>query len=160
MAQQNRISVTIPQKTIDEVIKHLADVKALIKTYLHPLMVEERQGLVKMGDKSQAFTKKALEYAKTNSEFAPKSVDVTEWQKDFDAVEDLTPIKNQLTQLLSDVDDTTMLLGAEAYDPARWYYNTVQFAASKGDMSAKPIYEDLGKRYPSVKRKKDTSPTS
>ena len=160
MAQQNRISVTIPQKTIDDVIKHIADIKALLKPYLHSLTVEERQSLVKMGDKSQAFVLKALDYSKTNSEFAPKSINIAEWQKDFEAVQDLTPVKNQLAQLSSDVDDTIMVLGAEAYDPARWYYNTVQFAASKGDISAKPIYEDLSKRYPGVKRKKDIVPVS
>lgn len=154
MAQQNRISVTIPQKTIDDVTNHLADIKRLLSTYLHSLTVEERQSLVKMGDRSQPFVKKALEYAKANSDFAPKTIDVSEWQKDFDAVEDLAPIKNQLTQILSDVDDTIMILGVEAYDPARWYYNNVQFAASKGDTSAKPIYEDLSKRFPAIKRKK------
>ena len=71
-----------------------------------------------MGDKSQAFVLKALDYSKTNSEFAPKSVNIAEWQKDFEAVQDLTPVKNQLAQLSSDVDDTIMVLGAEAYDPA------------------------------------------
>jgi len=45
-----------------------------------------------MVDKSQAFVLKALDYSKTNSEVAPKSINVTEWQKDFDAVEDLIPI--------------------------------------------------------------------
>ncbi len=160
MAQQNRISVTIPQKTIDDVTKHIADIKSLLKAYLYPLTVDERQSLVKMGDKSRPFVSKALEYSKTNSDFAPKSINITEWQKDFDAAEDLTPIKNQLTQLLSDIDDTVMMLGTEAYDPARWYYNNVQFAASKGDMSAKPIYEDLGKRFPGIKRKKVTPVTS
>ncbi len=39
MAQQNRISVTIPQKTIDDVTKHIADIKSLLKAYLYPLTV-------------------------------------------------------------------------------------------------------------------------
>jgi hypothetical protein len=159
MAQQNRISITIPNKEMDEALKHIADAKAILQKYLQPLTIAERQGLVKMGDKSQPFVQKALDYATTNAEFAPKTIDINEWRKDYDGVEDLTPVKNQLAQFLSDVDDTVMLLGVEAYDPARWYYNNVQFAAEKGDAGAKPIYEDLSKRFPGVSRKKKSEGT-
>lgn len=56
--------------------------------------------------------------------------------------------------LASDLDDTLMLCGSEAYAGARYYYNSVSYAARQGNISAKPITEDLAMRYPGVKRKK------
>ncbi len=158
MAQQNRISITIPQEVNDGVMAKIAEIKVLLQPYLHPLTVEERGSLVKMGDKTQPFVKKAVEYSKTNPAYIAPSVDQTEWQKDFDGWEDLTPINNQLVQLVASVDDTIMLLGVESYDPARWYYELVKIAAGRGDSAAKPIAGDLGQRFPGVKKSK-TAPS-
>ena len=153
MAQQNRISVTITQEIQDGVMKHIADIKALLKPFMHPKGVVPTITLVKMGDKTQPWSQKALDYAKTNKEFSVPTVDAAEWQRDFDAWQDLVPMKNQLAQALGDVDDTIMMLGSESYDPARWYYNLAKQAALRGDLSAKPIADDLSKRFPGIKRK-------
>lgn len=154
MSQQNRISITIPQEVHDAAMAKIAEIKAMLQPYLHPLTTDERSSLTKMGDKSLPFVMKTLEYSVTNPQYIAPSVDAVEWRKDFDGYQDLTPIKNQLGQLLGSVDDTVMLLGVEAYDPSRWYYELVKAAAARGDSEAKLMADDLAKRFPGVKRPK------
>ena len=154
MAQSNQISIVIAPELHDQMMKHVAELRELLKPFTHALSIDERRSLTKMGDKTHPFVQKALEYARTNKEFIAPSIDAAEWQKDYDGWEKLHPLKNQLAQLLSDVDDTILLLGAESYDPARFYYTLAKEAASRGDSSAKPIVEDLSRRFVKASRKK------
>ena len=155
MSQDNRISVTIPQQVIDEVISNIKKSADLLKPYLQGLTHEERQSLAKMGDKTLPFVSKSYAYCGSNAEFAPNFLDINEMGKDLSTTETLTPVLNALEVLRSDVDDTVMLCGNEAFSGARYYYNSVTFAAKNGNTSAKPIAEDLAKRFPGVKRKKN-----
>lgn len=159
MSQDNRISLTIPQQVIDDVLANIKKASDSLRPYLQGLTDEERQTVAKMGDKTLPFVSKSFGYCSSNAEFAPNFLDVAELGKDLGTAETLTPILNALEVLRSDVDDTIMLCGSEAFAGARYYYNSVSFAAKNGNTSAKPIAEDLAKRFPGVKRKKDEKTT-
>lgn len=154
MAQTNLVSISIPQADKDAILQHLNSLRTLLTPYLYPLTEDQREALPKMGDKTLPFVQKALEYSGTNPEFVPASVDKAEWQKDFDSWEELVTIKNKLAQLLNDVKDTAMLLGSEAYAPARFYNDQVKLGVKQGVTSASAIADDLGKRF-LVSRKAD-----
>lgn len=155
MSQNNRISVTLPQQVVDDVLNFIKRAGDALKPYLQGLTHEQRQTLAKMGDKTLPFVSKSYAYCGSNAEFAPNFLDIPELGKDLETAEVLTPVLNALEVLRSDVDDTVMLCGNEAFTGARYYYNSVSFAAKNGNPSAKPIAEDLAKRFPGVKRKKD-----
>ena len=53
-----------------------------------------------------------------------------------------------VTQLLSAIDDTTMVSGGEAYNASLIFYNAVKQAAKQNIPGAKDIYNELKKRYP------------
>lgn len=152
MPQTNLVSFIIPQADKDAILQHLAGLKALLQPYVYPLTDDQRDTLPRMGDKTLPFVQKALEYAGINKEFLPQTVDMAEWQKDLDSWQVLTGIKNQLQQLMADVTDTTILLGSEAYTPARFYNDQVKMGVKQGVASAKPIANNLGKRYLTIKR--------
>ena len=100
-----------------------------------------------MGDKSIAFVEKALDYAKSNPEFAPAYLNIPELQIDLRAVQDLTAIWQLLEPLTNNVNDTEMLSGSEAFQAALAYYNSVKHAAKMNVPSAKAILDDLKKRF-------------
>ncbi|WP_378177371.1 hypothetical protein [Aquimarina sp. SS2-1] len=100
-----------------------------------------------MGNKSLSTVQKVKEYKEINPEFMPGYMDKDEFLKDETVVYQLTPIANVLEQLFSDVDDTRLLAGSEALQAALLYYGQVNEANKKGVPSAKPIYEDLKKRF-------------
>ncbi len=153
MAQENQISVEIPKEVIKKVTSKLQECKDELSPYLQALTKDERVGILKMGDKSLPTVQKVKSYMETNPEFIPGYLDKKEFLKDQIVVSQLTPIVNIAEQLYSDVDDTLMLAGSEALKGALLYYGQVREADGKGVKSAKPIYDDLKKRFSKRKAK-------
>ncbi len=154
MSQENQISVEIPKEVIKKVTTKLQECKNELAPYLQALTKDERSGILKMGDKSLPTVQKVKSYMKTNPEFVPGYMDKEEFLKDEAVVSQLTPINNMAEQLYSDIDDTLMLAGSEALGGALLYYGQVREADNKGVTSAKPIYDDLKKRFSKKKTKK------
>jgi len=154
MSQKNRISIEPSPAIVKQVIEHIVTAHDLLKPYLQGLSAEERLVLPKMSDKTVAFVDKTNNYANSHNDFAPRFLNVPELGKDVTAVKTLKPILDVLATLHSDVDDTVLLCGSEAYAASRIYYNSVVYAAKQGTASAKPIMDDLSKRFPGTPRKK------
>ncbi|MBI9071952.1 MAG: hypothetical protein JEY94_10155 [Melioribacteraceae bacterium] len=147
MPEQNDVSIVIPPEVLTEV----KDAVTLIKTKLDPFLValtpDERKTLPKMSDKTVAFVEKTLGYTESTPDFAPPYMKVDEMKIDLKAVDDLNGIFKPLQQIESNLDDTIMVCGSEAYVSALSYYNSVKMAAKLDIPSAKPIYDDLKKRF-------------
>ncbi|CAL1519348.1 hypothetical protein [Chitinophaga sp. MM2321] len=157
MGNQNQISIVIPADVLQQSIDHLQAAGKLLQPYVHALTPADRQGLAKMGDKTISFVAKNLGYSKSNPQFTPAYMDVAELEKDLNVVTALTPLLRICEQLTSNLDDTIMLSGSEAYVMALAYYNTVKQAARMSVPDAKAIFEDLQQRFPRTLRAKATS---
>lgn len=144
---KNLISASIPETALAQVQEKIKELRELLAPYLVALTVEERATLPKMSDKTFAFVSKTAEYLKTNPKLVPPMMEADEFQKDFKLNQDLLPILNGLKQLSDNLSDTVMLAGHEAYAQALLYYASVKMAAKIGDVDAKSIQEDLGKRF-------------
>jgi hypothetical protein len=153
MGQQNRISIEPNLDVVKESIENVAKAHTLLKPYLQALANDERQSLPKMSDKTVSFVEKTDNYTLSHGEFSPAFLDVVEMAKDLGAVKILKPLLDVLASFHSDVDDTVLLCGSEAFAASRIYYNSVVYAAKQGVTSAKPIAEDLAKRFPGTPRK-------
>jgi hypothetical protein len=160
MSNANRVSADIPAAVITDVTTKLNEVRALLQPYLQALTPEERRTLPKMSDKSIAFVNKAEAYSVSNPEFAPAFMQIGEFSKDMHLVTELKPILDICEQLASNIDDTSMLAGSEAYVEALMYYNGVKLAAKTGQASARPIYDDLSMRFPGATRRTPIPVTS
>jgi hypothetical protein len=143
----NRISISIPSDVIVQATTALNQVKTLLQPYLQSLTVEERHDLLKMSDKSLSFVSKVNDYCTSNGEFCPGYMNVDEFKNDFAAASALKPLLDLCEQICSNIDDTVMLAGSEAFSGALLYYNGVQVAAKTGQMNAKPIFDDLRQRF-------------
>lgn len=157
MSTQNQISIEIPQTVIDGVLQKLQDCKNDLAPYLQGLTADERISIFKMGDKTVATVQKTKSYVDTNPEFVPAYMDKTEFLRDEAVVSQLNPIANLASQLTTDVEDTVMIAGSEALYSALLYYGQVKEASNKGIPTAKPIYEDLSKRFSKRTKKKEQS---
>jgi len=149
----NLHSQSIPQEILDQALAKLNEASALLRPYLLTLTLSERSDMVKMGDKSSAFVQKALEYSKTNPEFAPGYLNLGDFEIDFTDAQNLISILNVANQLSNGIDDTKMIAGSEAYQAALLYYNSMQRAVDKNVPGAKAIYEELKNRFPAKSRK-------
>ncbi|NCS90387.1 MAG: hypothetical protein COW85_11885 [Ignavibacteria bacterium CG22_combo_CG10-13_8_21_14_all_37_15] len=147
MTVENRVSIVIPAEVKQAVLQKLTEVDELLKPFLIALTAEDRKILPKMGDGSTPFVGKALGYCKSNPQFMPPYVNIPEMEIDYNAVVVLTDFAHISLKLSSGLSDTITLSGSEAYVAALSYYNSVKNAARMNVPGAKPIYEDLKKRF-------------
>lgn len=73
-------------------------------------------------------------------------MELDELEKDVNAVAGLTPLFYLAAQLHSNLEDTMLLCGSEAYLMALGYYHSVKRAAGMDVPGAAAIYDDLRQR--------------
>lgn len=153
MPEENKISLKLPAETIAEVNSLISSLRSKLSPYLIALTPEDRHMLLKMSDKTLPFVNKVSNYVQTNPSFNPPYLNIEEFLTDVKAADNLLTFILPLSQLLSNLEDTTMLCGSEAYSSALTYYNSVKAAAKVNVPDAKTIYDDLSMRF-NVKTKK------
>ncbi len=155
MNKENLVSIEIKPNDLTKILSLLTEVDSILKPYLIALTPEERKELPKMSDKTIPFVEKALEYAQSNPQFAPAYMSVPELKIDLTAVGDLTQVIRSVEALYENLSDTIMLSGSKAYVASLTFYNSIKQAAKLSIPNAKPIYDDLSKRFESQKKKKE-----
>jgi hypothetical protein len=143
---ENRIDYQIPADDATAITASISTLKEKL-AFLKGLSVDERSNLAKMAEKTVAFVDGALNHAELNPELRPSFFDLTAMQKDVELVKSLAPIYAEVAKLASELDDTMMLAGSEAYNAALIFYNSVKLAARYGLPGAVEIYNDLKVRF-------------
>ncbi len=137
----------VPANVLAQVTDLVNQIASLLQPYLHALTPGQRKILPKMADKTVSFISKALEFANSNSQFAPAYLDVKSLSDNVTSVTELTQVENPLASLSMQLSDTVMIAGSEAYVAALTFYNSVKEAARRNVPGAKPIADDLKKRF-------------
>lgn len=152
---ENRIHIQIPEADMKAIMDALKVIEEKTKPFIHILDAQERRDLPKMGEASEPFVEKTIDYAKSNPEFMPPYVKADDMEVDFKSVQQLNKIVRPMRQLLDGLEDTNMLAGSEAYVAALSYYNSVKLGNRMNMPGALAIYEDLKKRFKQKPKKKD-----
>jgi len=148
MPQQNLLSFSIPESDQAEITAAINTLRAKLLPNLRTLKPEERMGLLKMGDRTSAFVKKALEHCEANPELSPQYLDIREFNLDVSAVDYLRSVYAPLLQITDSLCDTMMLAGSDAYAAALIFYTSVRTAQKSNIAKAGTIYDDLATRFP------------
>lgn len=150
MSSDNRISVTITDQNVTDVLGHLDG----IETVLNFLISRDPGDVaVMLGDKSVAFDEKSAGYFASHPEFLPGFIDPAEVLKDRAARAQFQKFLNRLNLLAAKANDTFNIIGNEIYTADLAYYNNTDEAARRGRPNAKDIHDDLATRYPGRPRK-------
>lgn len=147
MSTKNTVSIQIPEAELQTVKEAIATLKTTLSPYLIAISAEERQRIPKMGDGTIPFVEKVMDYAQEDSQFLPPFIDLNELSKDWEVVKKLAPLLRDLQQVESNLNDTVMMAGSEAYVGALGYYNSVKYGARVNVADAKVIHEDLKQRF-------------
>ena len=143
---ENKISLDIAATVLTNVNTAIGTIKTNLP-FLLTLTPEDRIKMLKMGDKSLAFVRKAYEYGKLNPSLVPSYISLEEMRKDIEASEKLHAIYSQLNDLVSRLDDTIMVASSEALNAALGIYSSAQAAAKNNVPGAKGVVEDLQTRF-------------
>lgn len=122
---------------------------AQLEQALAPLLVamaaDDRRRVVKMGDGSEAFCRKALDVMTENSGLLPRNLDVEEMRRDLDAHDALNARMVRLTRLMEKARDTDTALGSDVMAAALEGYAFLKIAGQGEGLNS--LRRDLGKRF-------------
>lgn len=147
MSITNNISIVINE----EALKNIAIGYKMINDSLPKLITltpDQRITLPKMGDKTLAFVTKSLEYARQNPHIVPTYLNIEEFTKDVEAVQNLFKVAAPLQKMLEGIDDTMLMAGSEAYAAALAFYSALKSAINAGEKGLKGVYDELSTRFP------------
>ncbi len=147
MSYENRISLKINSTDTAAIKQAINTLDRLLKPHLKALKVEERRQLPKVADGNLPFVEKAMDYAESDAEFAPKYLNIPEMRVDYNAVDLLTSFIRPLEQLVDNLEDSITISGSELYVSSLTYYQSIKQAAKTNVPGAKAIEEDLAKRF-------------
>ena len=140
----NRINASLSEADRDAVLAAIALIESKLP-FLEDLTPTERRDLPKLGDKSVAFVQHADTLTRHDDSFLPRSFDLPEFQGDAALFEALAPIRLALMHLTEKVDDTTMLVGSEAYVAALIIYQNAQINGQGEGFDA--LLDELSRRF-------------
>jgi hypothetical protein len=152
---QNRIDATLTDQDCDDVLAALATIRAKLP-FLTNATTQERQDLLKLGPKSEAFAAGMVDLAGQDDSFLPRSFDLEEVQQDRALREKLRPIRIAVAQLHEVLEDTELLLGSDLYVAALEIY-----AAAKrhgGSDANDQLLAEFGRRFAGQGKKKASPP--
>jgi hypothetical protein len=152
---KNETKQFIPLPVLQQAQEKLNEANALLSPYEQTLTPEERQEMLVMGDKSVAFVEKSYDFAVQNPSLVPSYLDMATFDIDKSNAVGLWTLLNTAQQVVRGIADTSLVSGSDAMHEALVFYNSVKYAASQDVYGAEAIYEELRKRFPRGKRKKD-----
>lgn len=124
---QNRIAMTFQTDRLERIDGSLTSLEADLDLLI-ALTVEERQDLVKMGDKSRAFCEKALEVAEQHAGLMPRDFDIGAFRQDHLALAALRPRLARMAYLMQRMEDTERALGSDIMAAALEVYGVLKVA--------------------------------
>ncbi|MGE5604128.1 MAG: hypothetical protein ACM3YE_00365 [Bacteroidota bacterium] len=153
MSQKNLISFNIPEADLAEIKSCIATLQTKLMPHLIKLSPDERQELLKMGDKTVSFVQKTLEYCKNNPDLVPPFINVDELAVDVAAVETIRSIYQPMLQMTDSLSDTMALSGSESFSTSLMFYSAIKNAMRQNIQKAETIHNDLSARFPGRSRR-------
>ena len=129
---QNLVAMHFTAEQWVEVDAAIAHVQQLLQPLMVSLTPSAKKTMVKMGDGSEAFCRKALEVMEENAALIPRGFDMAEMRQDLATHDALYARVLKLTQLLEQARNAEMALGSDVMVAALEGYAVLK-AVGKGD---------------------------
>ena len=148
MAIDNLISVTFSAEELQQLDEHLTALESLLAAKCISLTPEQRRDFGRIGNRSENWTRKVMDYIQNQPALVPAFLDVAETQRDFEARRAIQPRVARLEAISDMLGDTHLLLGTDLYQSSVAYYRNIKLLAGQNVNGAKAIYEDLSAQFP------------
>ena len=143
--EQNLVAAHPTAEHWAELDAAIAKMQELLQPMLVAMTPAAKKSLVKMGDGSEAFCRKALEVMEENAALIPHGFDLAEMRQDLATHDALYARVLKLTQLLEQARNAEMALGSDVMVSALEGYAVLK-AVGKGD-GVEALKKLLGRRF-------------
>ena len=155
---QNMVSTHLSNEQWAAVDAALDQLDAALQPLLVALAPDQRRRVVRMGDGSEAFVRKALDVVTQNVGLMPRNFDLEEMRRDVDSHDALNTRFVRLTRLMEKVRDTDTALGSDAMIAALQGYQFLKSAGTGEGVDA--LKALLGERFTGQSRRSVEAPAA
>lgn len=142
---QNLVGTHLTEAQWAEVDELLGRLQAVLQSVLVAVTPTDKKMMVKMGDGSEAFCRKAADVMEENVALMPRGFDLSEMRRDLLAHDALNARVVKLTRLLEQMRNAEMALGSDVMVSALEGYAVLK-AVGKGD-GVESLKKLLSKRF-------------
>ena len=141
---QNLIQLTLTAEDYAAIDGALTTLETRLASLID-LSVEERRGLVRMGEKSEAFCRQTLLAMDENRSFIPASVGLDDAQADLEQLDALRRRTLRLQRLTGRCEDTTTALGSDVMSTSLEGYSLLKMLGKGSGLA--PLRETIASRF-------------
>ena len=146
---QNLATLTLTDAQLQAIDQALADLETQF-TDLVALDRDQRRSLARMGVKSEAFCRHALNALALNPQVVPSSIRLTDAQADLLSLDRLRPRLQRLQRLAERAGDTEVALGSDVMTVALQGYALLKVAGRNQGLEG--LRKSLGARFAKAAR--------
>lgn len=144
----------LSEQQLEELLGHLQAIEAAL-----PMLVgidpKRKKQIIKAGDRSQGFIRKAVAVGEHIEAYLPRDLDVEAMRRRLALMDHLSTFSLHLSELARKVEDTHALTVTQAYDDALVVYKHAKRVSDKEGLGE--VVADLGKKFARRKRKPNKS---
>lgn len=144
MTTQNLLSLDLADARLITLDRLLTDLENELAG-LASMDADKRKSLARMGDKSEAFCRQALNVLEQNPQIVPPSLNLQEARADLDALDRLRPRLHRLRRLTERAQDSETLLGSDVMAAALQGYALLKVAGKNQGLEG--LRKSLGSRF-------------
>jgi len=141
---KNNLDVTLTTEQSAGVTAAVASLYTAMP-FLVSLTSTERRRLPKLGDKSEAFVRQAHQIVRDYVDVLPAGIDLEQMDRDAAIRDLLLPVHQQLTQILTMVNDTITVAGSDLMKASHIVYRALKSHGEEAGLRL--IRDELGRRF-------------
>ena len=141
---KNNLDVTLTTEQTAAVTASIASLYTAMP-FLVSMSTADRRRLPKLGDKSESFLRQAHQIVRDHGDVLPTGLSLEAMDRDAAIRDLLLPVHQQLSQILSLVDDTIMAAGCDLMKASLIVYRALQSHGEEAGLRL--VRDELGRRF-------------
>ena len=143
MALENLISIEFTTEELTALDTHLDGIQQVLAGKTVNLTPEQRQQYGSIGNQNKLIVDKAKSYMEQHPNWVPNFIDKTEFDKDYNARQQMEERTQRLQNLTQQLLDTKTLLDHDNYTNSLSFYRMMRYLAGENEPGSKTVYEDM-----------------
>jgi hypothetical protein len=150
MPLDNLISIKFTDLEKSDISAAMTVIEDIINPKVLNLTPKQRQEYGRLGDETENFVVKTIDYTQQKPEIVPFFLEADELKIDIEAREAVGPILKRLSIITEKLEDTHKVVGFDLYNSVIAIYRNVKMLSKQNVPGITVIYEDLKKQFPHV----------
>lgn len=143
MALENLISVEFSNAELTKLDDAISIIESVLLGKTINLTPEQRQQYGSIAEQNKLFVNKAKGYMEQYPQYVPPFLDKAEYDKDYDARQQMESRMQRLNSLTEQFSDTKILLDFDNYHNSLTFYRNVKYLSSENVPGTNVIYDDM-----------------